>query len=166
MARFWRFYLPRGLGISSASLMNPLMTRHAKRHEIALVMRAAIAERLDVMHERRRHKASVRSAHLTQRLSCQMTVANLSPRASVPLVLPVATSEAFVVSLHRLLVLLAVTALAVREIGTACHAARAFRFPRHLAPLFGHEKTSAGIAPFGGRVRSYSSTLNFITSMG
>ena len=37
-------------------MMNPLMTRHAERHEIALVMRAAIAERLDVMHERRRHE--------------------------------------------------------------------------------------------------------------
>ena len=32
------------------------MTANAKRHEIALVMRAAIAERLDVMHERRRHE--------------------------------------------------------------------------------------------------------------
>ena len=114
--------------------MNPFVARHTERHEIPLVMRTAIAERLDVMHERRRHKASVLSAHLTQRFSCQVSVANLSPRASVPLVLPVATSEAFVVSLHRLLVLLAVTALAVREIGTACHAARAFRFPRHLAP--------------------------------
>ena len=97
-------------------------------------MRTAIAERLDVMHERRRHKASVRSAHLAQRFSCQMSVANLSPHTAIPLVLPVAASEAFVVLLHRLLVLLAVAALAVRQIGTACHAARAFRFPRHLAP--------------------------------
>ena len=126
------------------------MTANAERHEIALIMRAAIAERLDVMHERRRHKASVRSAHLAQRFSCQMSVANLSPHTAIPLVLPVAASEAFVVLLHRLLVLLAVAALAVRQIGTACHAARAFRFPRHLAPLFGHEKTSAGIAPVGG----------------
>ena len=97
-------------------------------------MRTAIAERLDVMHERRRHKASVRSAHLAQRFSCQMSVANLSPHTAIPLVLPVAASEAFVVLLHRFLVLLAVAALAVRQIGTACHAARAFRFPRHLAP--------------------------------
>ena len=146
--------------------MNLFVARYAERHEIALVMRAAIAKRLDVMHKRRRNETSVRSAHLAQRFSCQVSVANLSPRASVPLVLPVAASEAFVVLLHRLLVLLAVAALLVCEIGTACHAARAFRFPRHLAPLFGHEKTSAGIAPVGGRVRSYSSTLNFITSMG
>ena len=77
-------------------------------------MRAAIAERLDVMHERRRDEASVRSAHLTQRLSCQMSVTNLSPRTAVPLVLSVAASEAFVVPLHRPLVLIAVAALPVR----------------------------------------------------
>ena len=46
------------------------MTANAKRHEIALVMRAAIAERLDVMHERRRHEASALPAHLAQRFSC------------------------------------------------------------------------------------------------
>ena len=114
--------------------MNLFMTRHAKRHQILIVMRAAIAERLDVMHERRRHEASLRPAHLAQRFSCQMPVANLSPHAAVPLMLSVAASEALVVPLHRLLMLLAVAALPVREIRAACHAARAFRFPRHLAP--------------------------------
>ena len=114
--------------------MNFLVTADAGRHEIALVMRAAIAERLDVMHERRRHEASLRPAHLAQRFSCQMPVANLSPHAAVPLMLSVAASEALVVPLHRLLMLLAVAALPVREIRAACHAARAFRFPRHLAP--------------------------------
>ena len=94
-------------------------------------MRAAIAERLDVMHERRRHKASVRSAHLAQRFSCQMSVANPAPHTAVSLMLPIAASESFVVPLHRLLMLLAVAALSVREIRAACHAARAFRFPRH-----------------------------------
>ena len=111
--------------------MNPLMARYAERHQIALVMRAAIAERLDVMHERRCHKASVLSAHLTQRFSCQMPVANLSPHAAVPLMLPIAASEALVMSLHRLLMLLAVAALPVREIRTACHAAGSFRLSRH-----------------------------------
>ena len=163
---FGDFTSPGGLGISSAPLMNLFVARHTERHEIALVMRAAIAERLDVMHERRRHKASVRSAHLAQRFSCQMPVANPAPHTAVSLVLSVAASKAFVVPLHRFLVLIAVAALLVCQIRAACHAARAFRFPRHLAPLFGHEKTSAGIAPVGGRVRSYSSTLNFITSMG
>ena len=146
--------------------MNIFVTRHAERHQIVLVMRAAMADRLDVMHERRRHKASALSAHLTQWFFRQVSVTNLSPHTAVSLVLPVAASESFVVPLHRLLMLLAVAALAVRQVGTAAVAARTFRFPRHLAPLFGHEKTSAGIAPVGGRVRSYSSTLNFITSMG
>ena len=48
--------------------------------------------------------------------------------------LPIAASEAFVVPLHRLLMLLAVAALLVCQIRAACHATRAFRFPRHLAP--------------------------------
>ena len=125
--------------------MNLFMTRHAKRHEITLVMRAAIAERLDVMHERRRDEASVRSAHLTQRLSCQMSVTNLSPRTAVPLVLSVAASEAFVVPLHRLLMLLAVAALAVRQIGTAAVAARTLRFPRHHFTSI--KKATDGISP-------------------
>ena len=159
MARFWRFYLPQGLGISSASLMNLFVARHTERHEIALVMRATIAERLDVMHKRRRHEAPVLSAHLAQRFSHQMAVANLSPRATVPLMLSIAASESFVVPLHRLLVLLAIAALPVCEIRTACHATRAFRFPRHLAPLFGHEKTSAGIAPVGGYKYTFHNTI-------
>ena len=142
MARFWRFYLPRGLDVSSASLMNLFVARHTQRHEIALIMRAATAERLDVMHKRRRNETSVRSAHLTQRLSCQMTVANPAPHAAVSLVLSVAASESFVVSLHRLLVLFAVAALLVCEIRAACHAARTFRFPRHRAsPHLWHEKS-------------------------
>ena len=125
--------------------MNFLVTADAKRHQIALVMRAAIAERLDVMHKRRRHEVSVRSAHLTQWFSCQMPVANLSPHAAVPLMLSVAASEALVVPLHRLLMLLAVAALPVREIGTACHAARAFRFPRHRFTSI--KKATDGISP-------------------
>ena len=63
-----------------------------------------------------------------------MTVANPAPRVAVSLMLSVAASEAFVVPLHRLLMLLAVAAIPVREIRAACHATRAFRFPRHLAP--------------------------------
>ena len=125
--------------------MNLFVARHAKRHEIALVMRAAIAERLDVMHERRRDEASVRSAHLTQRLSCQMSVTNLSPYAAIPLVLSVAASKTFVVPLHRFLMLLAVAALAVRQVGTAAVATRTFRFPRHRFTSI--KKATDGISP-------------------
>ena len=74
-----------------------------------------------------------------------MTVANPAPRATVPLVLFVAASEAFVVPLHRLLMLLAVAALPVREIRAACHAARAFRFPRHHFTSI--KKATDGISP-------------------
>ena len=121
--------------------MNSFMARYAERHQIALVMRAAIAKRLDVMHERRRHETPVLPAHLTQRFSCQMPVANPAPHTAVSLVLPIAASKAFVVPLHRLLVLLAVAALLVRQIGTACHAAGAFRFPRpHFTSLWARKK--------------------------
>ena len=139
--------------------MNLFMTRHAKRHQITFIIRAAIAKRLDVMHERRRHKASALPAHLAQRFSHQMAVANPAPHTAVSLVLSVAASESFVVSLHRLLVLFAVAALLVCEVRTACHAARAFRFPWHLTPLFGHEKTSAGIAPVGGYKHTFHNTI-------
>jgi len=125
--------------------MNLFVTANAKRHQIALVMRAAITERLDVMHKRRRHEASVLFAHLAQRLSCQMPVANLSPYAAIPLVLSVAASEAFVVPPHRFLVLIAVAALPVREIGTAAVAARTFRFPRHRFTSI--KKATGGISP-------------------
>ena len=108
-------------------------------------MRAAIAERLDVMHERRRHKASVLFAHLAQRFSCQMPVTNLSPHTAVSLMLSVAASEALVVPLHRLLMLLAVAALLVCQIRAACHATRAFRFPRHRFPFI--KKATDGISP-------------------
>ena len=159
MARFWRFDRPRGLDVSSASLMNLFVAGYTQRHEIALVMRAAIAERLDVMHKRRRHEAPVRPAHLAQRFSCQMPVANPAPHTAVSLMLSIAASESFVVPLHRLLVLFAVATLPIREVRTTCYAARTFRFLRHLAPLFGHEKTSAGIAPVGGYKHTFHNTI-------
>ena len=133
--------------------MNLFVARHAKRHEIALVMRAAIAERLDVMHERRRHKASALPAHLAQRFSCQMPVANPAPHTAVSLMLPITASESFVVPLHRLLMLLAVAALAARQIGTATVATWAFRFPRHRFPFI--KKATDGISPSMASSYSY-----------
>ena len=125
--------------------MNLFVARHAERHEIVLIMRAAIAERLDVMHKRRRHETSALSAHLTQRLSYQMSVANPVPRTAVPLVLSVAASEAFVVPLHRLLMLLAVATPPVRKIWTAAVATRTFRFPWHHFTSI--KKATDGISP-------------------
>jgi len=48
--------------------MNFLVTADAGRHEIALVMRAAIAERLDVMDKRRENVSAPLLATLTQRM--------------------------------------------------------------------------------------------------
>ena len=130
--------------------MNPLMTGYAERHQIALVMCSTITERLDMMHKRREDVSALLFALLAERMPRQVTVANPTPRTAIPLVLIVPAREAVIMSLHDFLMLLAIPALPVREIRAACHATRAFRFPRHLAPLFEHEKTSAGIAPVGG----------------
>ena len=115
--------------------MNLFVARHTERHQVICIMRAALGQRLDVMYECRRHEAPMRSAHLAQRFSCQVSIANLSPHAAVSLMMPVASSKALVVLLHRLLMLLAISALPICKIRTIRHAARTFRFPRHLLQL-------------------------------
>ena len=107
------------------------MTRHAERLQIALVMRATIAERLDMMHERRENVSSLLLAGLAKRIPCQVSVTNPTPRATIPLVLIVATSEVVIMSLHRFLVRLTVAAFSVSKVRTACHAAGTLRFSRH-----------------------------------
>ena len=111
--------------------MNPLMTRYAERHQIALVMRAAVGERLDVMDKRRENVSALLFALLAERMPCQMTVTDFLPRTSVSLMLIVATSEVVVMSLHDILVHLAVAAFSVCEVRTACHTAGALRLSRH-----------------------------------
>ena len=74
-----------------------------------------------------------------------MTVANPAPYPAVSLMLLIAASKAFVVPLHRLFMLLAVAALPVREIGTACHTAGVFRFPWHHFTSI--KKATDGISP-------------------
>ena len=111
--------------------MNPLMTRYAERHQIALVMRATIGERLDVMHECRENVSALLFALLTERMPFQVSVANPAPRTTVPLVLIVATREALIMPLHRFLVRLAVAAFSIRKVRTARHAAGTLRFSRH-----------------------------------
>ena len=94
--------------------MNSLMTRHAERHQIALVMRATIGERLDVMHECRENVSALLFTLLAERMSCQVSVSNPAPRAVVSLMLIVAAREPVIMSLHRFLVHLAVATLPVR----------------------------------------------------
>ena len=114
--------------------MNPLMARYAERHQIALLMCAAIRNWSDVMNERRENISPLLFAHLTERMPCQMTITDTFPCASVPLVLIVPTREVVIVSLHNFFVRLTVTAFSICEIRTACHAAGTFRLSRHRAP--------------------------------
>lgn len=130
--------------------MNPLMTGDAERHQIVLIMRATIGERLDMMHKRRKDVSALLFTHLTERMPRQVSISNPTPRTAIPLVLIVPAREAVIMSLHDFLVRLAVAALPVRKVRAACHTAGAFRFTGHRAPPSRHEKTSAGIAPIGG----------------
>ena len=94
--------------------MNPFMTGYAERHQILRIMRATIDERLDVMHERRENISALLFALLAERMSCQVSVSNPTPRTAIPLVLIVPAREAVIMPLHDFLVLLAVAALPVR----------------------------------------------------
>ena len=117
--------------VASAALMNPFMTGCAERHQIALVMCAAVREWTYVMHECREDVSPPLLAALTKWMRCQMAVTNPTPRASVSLVLIVATRKMLVMSLHDFLVRLTVATLSVRQVRAARHAAGTFRLSRH-----------------------------------
>ena len=119
------------------------MARYAERHQIALVMRATVRERPDVMHKRRENVSAPLLAALAERMPRQVPVTDTSPHAAVSLVLIVATREAVIMSLHRFLVRLAVAALSIRKVRTACHAAGSLRLSRHRAPPRGIKKALA-----------------------
>ena len=132
IARFWRFDRPLGgLAVASAAPMNPLMTRYAERHQIALLMCAAVREWTYVMHECRENVSAVLFTLLAERIPRQMSVTDFLPRIPIPLVLIVATGKMLVMFLHNFLVCLTVTAFPVCKIRTACHSTRALWFSRH-----------------------------------
>ena len=112
-------------------MMNPLMTRDAERHQIALVMCAALRNRLDVVHKCCANVSLTLFAYLTERIPRQMTISNPAPYATISGVLIVPTREMVIVSLHNFFVRLAVTAFSIRKVRTACHAAGTFRLSRH-----------------------------------
>ena len=112
-------------------MMNPLMTRYAERHQIALVMRATVGERSDVMHKCREDISALFFAFLAEWMPCQMTISNPAPCAAISGVLIVPTREVLVVSLHDFLVCPTVTAFSVCKVRTACHTTGAFWFSRH-----------------------------------
>ena len=107
------------------------MARYAERHQIALIMCASLRNRSDMMHECRKDVSPLFFALLAEWMPCQVSVTNPAPRAAVPLVLIVATSEMVIMPLHCFLVRLAVAALSIRKVRTARHAAGSLRLPRH-----------------------------------
>ena len=111
--------------------MNPLMAGYAERHQIALVMRATIGERSNMVHKRREDVSALLLAALAKRMPRQVSVTDTSPCATIPLVLIVAAREPVIMSLHDFLVHLAVAAFSICKIRTARHAAGALRFSRH-----------------------------------
>ena len=111
--------------------MNPLMAGYAERHQIALLMCAAVSKRSDMMDERCANVSPPLFAHVTERMHGQMMVTNPAPHVAIPLVLIVPARKVLVVSLHNFLVRLAVAALSVCKIRTSCHAAGTFRLSRH-----------------------------------
>ena len=117
--------------VASAALMNPLMTGYAERHQVALIVRAAIGERSNMMHKRRKDVSALLFTHLTERMPRQVSISNPAPYAAIPFMLIIATRKVLVVSLHHFLVRLTVTAFSICEIRTARHAAGALRFSRH-----------------------------------
>ena len=108
------------------------MTGDAERHQITLLMCAAVSKRSDMMDERCANVSPPLFAHLTERMPRQVTITNPAPRAAIPLVLIVAAREVLVVSLHDFLMYLTVTAFSICEIRTSCHAAGTFLLFRHL----------------------------------
>ena len=111
--------------------MNPLMTRDAERHQIALVMCAALRNRSDVMHKCCANVSPPLFAFLAEWMPCQVTVTNPAPCAAISRVLIIPAREVLGMSLHDFLVRLAVAALPVRKVRTARHAAGSLRFSRH-----------------------------------
>ena len=90
------------------------MTRYAERHQVALIVRATVRNRLDVMHKRRENVSALLFALLAERMPRQVSISNPAPYAAIPLVLIVAAREAVIMPLRDFLVLLAVAALPVR----------------------------------------------------
>ena len=123
------------------------MTGYAERHQVALIVRAAVGERSNMMHKRREDVSALLFTHLTERMPCQVSISNPAPCAAIPLVLIVATGKMLVMSLHDFLVRLTVATLPVRKVRAARHAAGSLRLSRHRTPPRGMKKPPPGLLP-------------------
>ena len=133
------------------------MTAHTEAQEIALLVRPSIGERSHMMHQSRQHQPSLSLTCLAEWMHQDITVTDFLPRVSVSLVLTVATGEMLVMLLHHAPVFLAVTALAVGQIGTATVSAGAFGFRWHQLHLNLGKRKPRKIAPPRLALPSFSS---------
>ena len=108
------------------------MTTFTQRHEVALVVRATVCQRQDVMHLLRRRQPSLSLALLTQRMLQQKTRTDLLPRAAVTFV-GVGIAEVVVVLMLRNLPVL-VTESAIGQSSAARVGARSLGFVWHPVP--------------------------------
>ena len=65
--------------------MNPLMAGYAERHQIALLMCAAVSKRSDMMDERCTNVSPPLFVHVTERMPDQMMVTNPAPHVAIHL---------------------------------------------------------------------------------
>ena len=111
--------------------MNPLMARYAERHQIALLMCAAVSKRSHMMHKRCANVSPPLFAFLAEWMPCQVTVTNPAPCAAISRVLIIPAREVVIVPLHHFLVLLTVAAFSVCKVRTSHHATGTLRLSRH-----------------------------------
>ena len=134
--------------------MNPLMAGHAQTLQVFFAVGTTSGDGLLVMHQLCHHILPMLLTQLAERVTVDVSIPDLTPSFAVSLMLIVATGKMLVMLLHKLSVVFAVTALVVGQIWAAAVSARPLRFRWHRIHL-GNKKTSAGIAPFGGRYRFF-----------
>ena len=145
--------------------MDFLMATDAQAPKIALIIRAAVGNRLHMMHQGCHGCSSQPKALLTERMRRDVSVAYFSPATSISFMLRISTGKMLVVSLHKPSMFFAVASPAVGQIRTATISAGTFGFRWHRVHLdFGHEKTSAGIAP--SEVYRHFSMIHYSLSRG
>lgn len=127
-------------------MMNLFVTADTQTFEIAFIVRAAIGDWLHMMHQGCRRSLAHTKALLAERMRRDVSVTHLSPATSVPLMLMVATGKMLVVPLHKPSMFLAVTALAVGQMGATTVAAGTFWFRWHGLHL-GKRKSLRGLMP-------------------
>ena len=130
-AGFLRFRPPLPRHSLFAALVNLLVTADAQALQVVLIMGATISQRFDVMHQLGRSEFALTLALFTERMAADVAVPYLSPNLIVSLVVIIATSKMFVVLLHHLSVLFAVTAFVVCQPWAATEPAGALWFHGH-----------------------------------